>query len=111
MNDLTDLHLKKCRPCEGGVPSFSAEEIRGIMPSVPGWDYAGGELVRTFEFKNYHQTMSFANAVAWVAHREDHHPLMEVGYKTCRVRYSTHAVNGLTINDFICAAKLNRLIA
>jgi 4a-hydroxytetrahydrobiopterin dehydratase len=78
-----------------------------------GWNLAdnGLEISRDFEFKDFHQTMAFVNAVAWIAHREDHHPDLEVGYGRCRVRFSTHAVGGLSQNDFICAAKVDELLA
>ena len=63
-----------------------------------------------FSFGNFHETMAFANAVAWIAHREDHHPDMEIGYKHCLVRYTTHAAGGLSENDFICASKIDALL-
>jgi 4a-hydroxytetrahydrobiopterin dehydratase len=70
----------------------------------------GKAINRIYEFRNFHETMAFVNALAWIAHREDHHPDLEVGYKRCRVRYSTHAIGGLSQNDFICAAKIDALI-
>ena len=78
-----------------------------------GWEAgaAGKEIFKTYKFANYHETMAFVNAVAWVAHREDHHPDLEVGYNRCRVRYSTHSIGGLSENDLICAAKVEALIA
>ena len=66
---------------------------------------------RTFKFKNYYQTIAFVNALAWVAHAEDHHPDLEVGYNRCVVNYSTHSVGGLSLNDFICAARIDALAA
>ena len=73
-------------------------------------DAAGKEIRRIYSFKNYYQTMAFVNALAWVAHGEDHHPDIEVGYSRCHVRYSTHAIGGLSENDFICAAKIDALL-
>ena len=67
-------------------------------------------ISRTFRFKNYYQTLAFVNALAWIAHGEDHHPDLEVGYNRCLVRYSTHAVGGLSENDFICAARIDALL-
>ena len=64
-----------------------------------------------FAFKNFHETMAFVNALAWVAHQQDHHPDLEIGYKHCLVRYSTHSIGGLSENDFICAARIERLLA
>ena len=65
---------------------------------------------RVFEFKNCYETMAFANGVAWIANKEDHHPDLHISYQRCEVRFYTHAINGLTENDFICAAKIDRLI-
>ena len=79
------------------------------MQALSGWEIANGELVKTYAFKNYYETMAFVNATAWVSHREDHHPDLEVGYRQCCVRYSTHAIGGLSENDFICAAKVDSL--
>jgi 4a-hydroxytetrahydrobiopterin dehydratase len=80
------------------------------MAQLPGWAVAGNELVRTFTFRNYYETMAFVNATAWVSHAEDHHPDLEVGYNKCTVRYTTHAVGGLSENDLICAAKVEALV-
>ena len=78
-----------------------------------GWEISGDgkEISRDFKFKGFYRTMSFVNAIAWIANDEDHHPDMEVGYGHCRVRYTTHAIGGLSINDFICAAKIDKLVA
>jgi 4a-hydroxytetrahydrobiopterin dehydratase len=70
----------------------------------------GDHIYRDFEFKNYYKTMAFVNAVAWIAHQENHHPDLFVGYNRCRVQYTTHAIAGLSENDFICAAKVDALI-
>ena len=70
----------------------------------------GKEISKTYRFRNYHETMAFVNATAWVSHREDHHPDLEVSYRECRVRYRTHAIGGLSENDFICAAKIDALV-
>ena len=76
-----------------------------------GWKLRDGMIIKTYAFKNYYQTMAFVNATAWISHREDHHPDMTVGYNKCRVKYTTHAIKGLSENDFICAAKLDALFA
>jgi len=80
------------------------------LHAVPGWQAKDGAIAKAFPFKNYYETMAFVNAVAWIAHNEDHHPDMEVGYNKCTVKYSTHSVGGLSENDFICAAKVNSLM-
>ncbi len=109
---MTELVSKTCKPCEGGTKPLTPQAAQALLQQTPGWQIneRGNEIARTYEFKNYYQTMAFVNALAWVAHREDHHPDIEVGYKRCRVRYSTHAIGGLSENDFICAAKFNALI-
>ncbi|MBK8745309.1 4a-hydroxytetrahydrobiopterin dehydratase [Propionivibrio sp.] len=105
-----DLAAKRCKPCERGIPPLDRQEIDRLLKGIGGWELSGVELIKTFQFKNYYETMAFVNATAWVSHREDHHPDLEVGYKQCRVRYTTHAIGGLSENDFICAAKIDALI-
>jgi 4a-hydroxytetrahydrobiopterin dehydratase len=104
-----ELSRKKCQPCEGGTPPLGEAEIKVLLAEITGWEIMEGALVKTFRFKNYHETMAFVNATAWISHREDHHPDLTVGYSRCRVSYLTHAVGGLSENDFICAAKLDAL--
>ena len=94
---------------QDNAPALAADEVRKHVTQVPGWKQQGDAITKTFNFKNYYETMAFVNAAAWVSHRQDHHPDMEVGYNKCRVRYSTHSVGGLSENDFICAAKLEAL--
>ena len=106
---VCDLSKGKCKPCEGGVPPFTAAEVKTHLAQLSGWEVVQGELVKTYPFKNYYETMAFVNAAAWVSHREDHHPDLEVGYNKCRIRYITHAIDGLSENDFICAAKIDAL--
>ena len=76
-----------------------------------GWKLIDGALEKTFPFGNYHETMAFVNAVAGVAHREDHHPDIAFGYNRCTVRFNTHDVNGISVSDFHCAAAVNALLA
>ncbi len=106
-----DLTQKHCKPCEGGVPPLGADDIARLLGELSGWEYGDGEIRKTYQFKNYYETMAFVNATAWVSHREDHHPDLEVGYNKCQVRYSTHAIHGLSENDFICAAKIDALFS
>ncbi|MGB5718307.1 MAG: 4a-hydroxytetrahydrobiopterin dehydratase [Gammaproteobacteria bacterium] len=110
---VCNLADKHCKPCEGGVAPLSREQADDFMKDLHGdWavDEAGKEISRTCSFKNYYQTMAFVNALAWVAHGEDHHPDIEVGYSRCHIRYSTHAIGGLSENDFICAARIDALL-
>ena len=104
-----DLASGRCKPCEGGVAPLKDQEIRNLLKQVPGWEHANGRIAKSYSFKNYYQTMAFVNAAAWISHREDHHPDFTVGYNQCRVEYWTHAIGGLSENDFICAAKLDKL--
>jgi 4a-hydroxytetrahydrobiopterin dehydratase len=106
-----ELSTRSCKPCEGGVAPLEQAAIDRLLHDLDAWAQVGNELVKTYEFRNYHETMAFVNATAWISHRENHHPDLEVGYKQCRVRYSTHAIGGLSENDFICAAKIDALLA
>ncbi|MGW8182384.1 MAG: 4a-hydroxytetrahydrobiopterin dehydratase [Burkholderiales bacterium] len=108
---VQDLATGKCKACEGGVAPLTEAEIRNLLKQLEGWECVEGRISKTYRFKDYYQTMAFVNATAWISHREDHHPDITVGYNTCRVGYVTHAINGLSENDFICAAKLDRLFA
>jgi len=105
------LKTRHCRPCEGGTPPLGEAEIAALLQRLVGWEYAGGAIAKEFRFKNWGQTMAFVNAVAWIAHRENHHPDLEVSYNRCRVSYTTHAIGGLSENDFICAAQVDALLA
>jgi 4a-hydroxytetrahydrobiopterin dehydratase len=108
---MNDLANQKCKPCEGGTKPLNELVIKGYLTDLPGWAQVGQEIVKSFTFKNFYETMAFTNAVAYIANQEDHHPDLEVSYKVCKVRYSTHAIGGLSENDFICAAKIDALIA
>jgi 4a-hydroxytetrahydrobiopterin dehydratase len=109
MATVCDLTNKNCKPCEGGVPALTQDEARAMLKQLDNWDLKDNVISKTFAFKNYYQVIAFVNAVAWMTHREDHHPDMSVGYNQCRVEYSTHAIGGLSENDFICAAKVDAL--
>lgn len=104
-----ELTRQKCKPCEGGVAPLPEPQIRQMLNGLQGWDYKDGVITKTYRFKNYWHTMAFVNATAWISHREDHHPDLTVGYNTCRVDYHTHAIQGISENDFICAAKVDAL--
>ena len=108
---MTDLAKKKCVPCEGGTMPYSEAQAKDMLASLKGWIMEDNALVKLYPFTNYYQTMAFVNALAWISHREDHHPDLSVGYNKCRVEYSTHAIGGLSENDFICAAKCDVLFS
>ena len=103
---------KKCVPCHGGVSALTPAEAQkklGLLEA--GWNLIedGKALKREFKFADFYRSMSFVNAVAHIANIEDHHPDLEVGYNYCNVRFTTHAIKGLSENDFICAAKIDRI--
>jgi 4a-hydroxytetrahydrobiopterin dehydratase len=113
MSSASDLTTRRCKPCEGGVPPLDPTAVRELMTALDvGWNLVddGKSIVRTFEFAGYHRTIAFVNAVAWVAQSEGHHPDLEVHYGSVVVLYTTHAIGGLSENDFICAAKIDRLL-
>jgi 4a-hydroxytetrahydrobiopterin dehydratase len=109
MEETDDLAERHCKPCEGGVAPLSEAEAAKLLASLTGWTREGSSVTKTYRFKNYHETIAFVNATAWISHREDHHPDLVVGYNQCHVSYTTHAVGGLSHNDFICAAKIDTL--
>lgn len=107
--DLTDKH---CVPCEGGVEPMQQEAALAMLKDLPGWALSedGRMISRRFEFKGFYKTMSFINAMAWVVNKENHHPDFSAGYDFCEVGFTTHAIDGLSENDFICAAKVSALL-
>ncbi|OIQ92904.1 putative pterin-4-alpha-carbinolamine dehydratase [mine drainage metagenome] len=104
-----ELSKEKCKPCAPGLSPLSDAEVSRLLASLDGWMRSGSAIVKTYRFSNYYETLAFVNASAWISHREDHHPDLAVGYNRCQVTYTTHAVGGLSNNDFICAAKLDAL--
>ncbi len=112
VNDLIPLAQAHCIARRGSEHRLSEARVRELLPQIPGWEIVedGHAIAKTFRFGNYHETMAFVNALAFVAHREDHHPDLGVHYDRCVVRYSTHDVGGLSENDFICAAKAEALV-
>lgn len=112
MSQADRLTEKRCVPCEGGTAPLDHERINKLLPQIPGWQVndTGTVIFRRFEFKGFYKTMAFINAMAWIANQENHHPDFEGGYNFCLVNFTTHAIDGLSENDFICAAKLNSLL-
>ena len=106
--ELTDRH------CQHETSWLDNGAVQTLMTKIHAdWLLSedGRMIQRSFRFKNYYQTIAFVNALACVAHQQDHHPDLEVGYKHCNVHYSTHSVGGLSENDFICAARIDSLAA
>jgi 4a-hydroxytetrahydrobiopterin dehydratase len=111
MADLVPLVQARCAPRRGHHHRLTEASVRELLPEVPGWEVVenGHALSKTFRFPDYYRTMAFVNALAHVAHAEDHHPDLSVHYDRCVVRFSTHDAGGLSENDFICAAKADAL--
>ena len=103
---------KKCKGCEGEANLLSPSEIQDLLLKIPNWilDFSSKIIFREFYFKNYYQTVAFVNRVAWLSHQENHHPDLTVNFNKCVVQYTTHALNGLSENDFICAEKINSFV-
>ena len=106
---MDTLTSKRCKPYESGMKPLTNAEADNLMLQLDGWQRFDHLINKTYHFKDYYQTMAFVNAIAYMAHREDHHPELTVGYNKCQVEYTTHAVHGLSENDFICAAKVDTL--
>ncbi|BBB24750.1 4a-hydroxytetrahydrobiopterin dehydratase [Amphritea japonica] len=106
------LTNRSCIPCDGGMTVLNHDEVMHLLSQLDsGWqlDARSRVISKDFRFKGFYRTMAFVNALAWIANNENHHPDFEVGYNYCRVRFSTHALDGLSENDFICAAKVDAL--
>ena len=93
------------------IAPYSAKQAAECLKQLKGWSIADGKLAKLYPFANYYQTMAFVNALAWISHREDHHPDLAVGYNQCKVTYSTHSIGGLSQKDFACAAKCDALFS
>ena len=102
--------METCQPIAEGTPALSDHDVDHLLSHVDDWSTRNGCIEKTYRFEDHYQTIAFVNAVAWISHREDHHPEMVVGYDTCSLRYNTHTVNGLSRNDFLCAAKADHLV-
>jgi 4a-hydroxytetrahydrobiopterin dehydratase len=107
---MSALSARHCHKLTADDAALSIDEAATLIQQLdPEWQLDAEEqsISHNFTFKNYYQTIAFVNVIAQVAHHQDHHPDLTVSYNRCTVRYSTHAVGGLSINDFICAAKIN----
>ncbi len=109
---MDNLASSRCQTCEGKQETLEPEEIAELLKQIPNWQLNSGKtsISRRFEFKGFQKTIFFINALAWIVNQENHHPNLEVGYNYCQVSFTTHAANGLTQNDFICAAKIDKLM-
>tara|TARA_Y100000591_G_scaffold220577_1_gene192030 strand:- start:181 stop:525 length:345 start_codon:yes stop_codon:yes gene_type:complete len=111
MNDLTN---KRCVPCEGGVKAFDITEIHKYQKKVDGWSVVKDEkdnylLEKKFIFKNFIQSQNFINEVGKISEQEGHHPDINFGWGYAKINITTHAIEGLSENDFILAAKIDEI--
>ncbi len=109
---LTELARQHCRPRKGKDDALEPNQITRYCEQLPGWQVSadGKAIVKDFRFENFHHTLGFINAVGFMANHEDHHPDIEAGYGHCQLLWSTHDVGGLSLNDFICAARVEALL-
>ena len=108
---MNKLSKKKCVPCEGGTPPLTAEEIANLKAKIPNWTVAEDQksISLEFEFKNFAEAFAFANKIAAIAEVENHHPDLHVSWGKVGVELSTHAIGGLSENDFVLAAKIDKI--
>ena len=107
-----DLASRNCTACETGVPPLDAQTVTRMLATLDGWQLEDGTAIRRrFEFRGFAKAVEMANLAAWLGNRQGHHPDIAFGWGYCEVRFTTHAAGGLTENDFICAARLNALLA
>lgn len=111
MSESTLAH-QSCQP-QKGQSALDATRVNALLLELPGWqtEADGRAIAKDFRFKDFHHTLGFINAIGFMANRQDHHPDIEAGYGHCRVRWSTHDVDGLSMNDFVCAARVEALLA
>jgi 4a-hydroxytetrahydrobiopterin dehydratase len=109
---MSDLATKRCVACTAETPRVAPEEVNRLLLTLPGYkaDMLVGSISKVYEFDDFYETMAFVNALAYIAHVEDHHPELALSYNRCAVTFSTHAIGGLSENDFICAAKIEALL-
>ncbi|HET6914260.1 MAG TPA: 4a-hydroxytetrahydrobiopterin dehydratase [Rhodanobacteraceae bacterium] len=108
--DRNALASQHCQPRKG-ESALGQARAKELLATLPGWELAesGKAIGKSFKFKDFHETLGFINAIGWMANKQDHHPDLEAGYNRCTLRWSTHDVDGLSMNDFICAAKVEQI--
>ena len=111
---MTDLAEKKCIPCEGGIPGFDLSEIHKYLKMVDGWEVKADNekiyyLIKEFKFKNFIESQNFINKVGKISENEGHHPDISFGWGYAEIKITTHAIEGLSENDFILAAKIDQV--
>ena len=111
---MDELYKKKCVACDGKIPPFNIDEIHKYLKKVDGWDVKNDEkknyyLEKQFKFKNFLESQNFINKIGEISESENHHPDITFGWGYAKIRIHTHAIKGLAENDFILAAKIDRL--
>lgn len=106
---FAELAQGQCKPLSGAAHRLDAARLADLLALLPGWEGDGQAIARSFDFAEYESTLAFVNAVARIAQEQDHHPEIAFGYGRCRVSWSTHSVGGVSLNDLICAAKIEAL--
>ena len=104
-----NLIQKKCVPCEAGMPTMEEAKVNELLKEIPTWKIKEGHLYKKFKFKNFAEAMKFVNSVAGIAEHEGHHPDFCVHYNKVEIELFTHAIKGLSENDFILAAKIEKI--
>ena len=111
MEDASNLADRKCKACEGGTPSMTKQQSQEYLAKVLGWELVEGtKIKKEFKFKKFLESISFVHKVAEIAETEGHHPTITIIYNKVRITLSTHAIGGLSENDFIMAAKIDRIV-
>src|SRR3990170_1751548 len=109
---MTDLTKKRCVPCEGGMPPLEDKKVEELLKEVLEWELEEGKVVRRFKLKDFREAIDFVNKVAALCDAENHHPNISVyGWNKVKLTFFTHAIKGLSENDFIMAAKVNQLLS
>lgn len=104
-----NLTQKKCTPCEGNTPKLTEKQSKEFLKQTPGWILKNNKIEKTFKFKDFKENIEFVNKIAEIAEKEQHHPDLEISYSKLKITLSTHAIKGLSENDFILATKINKL--
>ncbi|HEY4143620.1 4a-hydroxytetrahydrobiopterin dehydratase [Pinirhizobacter sp.] len=110
---INQLAEASCQPRKGAADALDDNAVSTYLSDLPGWKKTadGKAIAKDFRFSDFHHTLGFINAVGFMANAQDHHPDLEAGYGHCKLLWSTHDVGGLSLNDFICAARVERLLA
>ncbi|MEO6969260.1 MAG: 4a-hydroxytetrahydrobiopterin dehydratase [Rhodanobacteraceae bacterium] len=109
--DRHALAAQQCQPRKGKKNALDKKRMDELLGMLPGWESIdeGKAISKSFRFEDFYETLGFVNAIGWMANRQDHHPDLQIGYNRCLVHWSTHDVGGLSMNDFICGAKVEQI--